>query len=265
MWNITCMSWISRGYFCLCHIHWFVHIYSFHVFCVNVTQSCNFGQSWTIATLIYCCNSGSLRFQTYINFPKLYEWTNNKTINLLFSLVESSFLSIKKKQWSFSVSHFYQIKNQRPYSRCFLDSLWSLLLTHWGRVTHICVSKIIIIGSDNGLSPVRRQAIIWTNDGILLIGPLQTNFNEIWIQINTFSFTKMHLKMSSGKCRPYCLGFNVLIIISKILSSIHMDTHSHIVLLFPSFNYQFPSWIMDPMIYKSLHFIYKCPEFGRSK
>ena len=84
-------------------------------------------------------------------------------------------------------------------------------LTHWGRVTHICISKIIIIGSDNGLSSGRRQAIIWTNDGILLIGPLRTNFSEIWIQINnTFSFTKMHLKMSSGKCRPYCLGLNVL-------------------------------------------------------
>ena len=33
-------------------------------------------------------------------------------------------------------------------------------LTDWGRVTHICVSKITIIVSDNGLSPERRQAII---------------------------------------------------------------------------------------------------------
>ena len=33
-------------------------------------------------------------------------------------------------------------------------------LTHWGHVTHICVSSLIIIGSDNGLSPGRRQAII---------------------------------------------------------------------------------------------------------
>ena len=41
-----------------------------------------------------------------------------------------------------------------------------------GRVTHICVSKLNIIGSDNGLSPGRRQAIIWTNVWILLIGPL---------------------------------------------------------------------------------------------
>ena len=52
-------------------------------------------------------------------------------------------------------------------------------LTHWGRVTHICVSKLAIIGSDNGLSPGRRQAIIWTNAGIMVIGPLGTNFSEI--------------------------------------------------------------------------------------
>ena len=83
-------------------------------------------------------------------------------------------------------------------------------LTHWGRVTHICVVKLTIIGSDNGLSPGRRQAIIWTNAGILLIGPLGTNFSEILIGIQTFSFKKMHLKMSSVKWRPFCLGLNVL-------------------------------------------------------
>ena len=54
------------------------------------------------------------------------------------------------------------------------------------RVTHICVGKLTIIGSDNGLSPERRQAIIWTNAGILLIGPLETNFSEILIEIQTF-------------------------------------------------------------------------------
>ena len=83
-------------------------------------------------------------------------------------------------------------------------------LTHWGRVTHICVGKLSIIGSDNGLSPDRCQAIIWTNAGILLIGTLGTNFIEISIEIYTFSFKKMRLKMSSGKWRPCCLGLNVL-------------------------------------------------------
>ena len=86
----------------------------------------------------------------------------------------------------------------------------SLFLTHWGRVTHICVSKLTIIGSDNGLSPGRRQAIIWTNAGILLIRTLRTNFSDSLSEIRAFSFKKMHLKMSSGKWRPSCLGLNVL-------------------------------------------------------
>ena len=84
------------------------------------------------------------------------------------------------------------------------------VLIHWGRVTHICVSNLTIIGPDNGLSPGRRQAIIWTNAGILLIGPWGTNFSEILIDIHTFSFKKIHLKMSSAKWRPFCLGLNVL-------------------------------------------------------
>ena len=83
-------------------------------------------------------------------------------------------------------------------------------LTHWGQVTHICVSKLASIVSDNGLSPSRRQAIIWTNAGILLIGPLGTNFSEILIEIHTFSIKKMRMKVSSAKRRPFCLGLNVL-------------------------------------------------------
>ena len=84
------------------------------------------------------------------------------------------------------------------------------LLTHWGRVTHICVGNLTAIGSDNGLSPGRRQAIIWTNAGMLLIGPLWINFREILIEIPTFSFKKMRLKVSSAKRRPFFLGLNVL-------------------------------------------------------
>ena len=87
----------------------------------------------------------------------------------------------------------------------------SLRLTHWGRVTHICVSKLTIIGSDNGLSPGRRQAIIWTNAGILLIRTLGTNFSEILGKIHSFSFKKMHFKMSSAKGRLFSLGLNELI------------------------------------------------------
>ena len=83
-------------------------------------------------------------------------------------------------------------------------------LTHWGRVTHIYVGKLIIIGSDNGLSPDRRQAIIWTNAGLLSIGPLRTYFSENLIKVQQFSLKRMHVKMSSAKWRPSCLGLNVL-------------------------------------------------------
>ena len=83
-------------------------------------------------------------------------------------------------------------------------------LTHWGWVTHICVNKLTIIGSDNGLSPGRRQAIIWTNAVISLIRTLGTNFSEILDEIHSFSFSKMHLKMSSAKWRLFGLGLNEL-------------------------------------------------------
>ena len=69
-------------------------------------------------------------------------------------------------------------------------------LTRWCRVTHICVNKLTIICSDNSLSPRRRQAIIWTNAGILLIRPLRTKLSEILIDIHTF-----HSRKLIWKCR----------------------------------------------------------------
>ena len=84
----------------------------------------------------------------------------------------------------------------------------TMALTHRDQVMHICVSKLIIIGSDNGLAPGWYQAIICTNIGIVLIQPLGTNLNEILIRIQIFSFKNMHLKMSPGKCLPFCVGLN---------------------------------------------------------
>ena len=86
-------------------------------------------------------------------------------------------------------------------------------LTHWGRVTHICVGKLTIIGSDNGLSPDRRQAIIWTNDGIFLIGPLGTNFSEILIETNIFiqenAFESVVRKTAAILSRPQCVNKSI--------------------------------------------------------
>ena len=96
-------------------------------------------------------------------------------------------------------------------------------ITHWGRVTHICVGKPTIIVSDNGLSPGRRQAIIWNNAGILLIGPLGTklqwNFNPnsyIFIQENALE--NIVCEMASILSRPQW---------DKLLSSVHPQSRAH--------------------------------------
>ena len=107
-----------------------------------------------------------------------------------------------------------------------------LPLTHWGRVTHICVGKLTIIASDNGLSPGRRQAIIWNNAGILLIEPLGTNFSDILIGIQMFSFRKMRLKMSSAKWRPFCIGLNVLSTNGDFKIFWRFESHSYICMTF---------------------------------
>ena len=75
---------------------------------------------------------------------------------------------------------------------------------------HICSSKLTIIVSENGLLPGQFQAIIYTNAGILLIRPQGTSFNGILIRIHNFSLMKIHLKISSGKCHPFCFSLNVL-------------------------------------------------------
>ena len=67
-------------------------------------------------------------------------------------------------------------------------------LTHWGCATPKCVSKQTIIGQDNSVSPSRRQTIIWTSAGILLIRTIETKFSEIVRAIRPFSFTEMQLK-----------------------------------------------------------------------
>ena len=96
-------------------------------------------------------------------------------------------------------------------------------------MTHICVSDQTSIGSDNGLSPRRRQAIIRTNAGILLIRHLGTNFSDFLVEILIFSFKKMRLKVSSAKRRPFCLGLNELIFDSDVAKTL---LHRGVYLIF---------------------------------
>ena len=114
--------------------------------------------------------------------------------------VSQSFIGILLYVVSITPTDGMMTKNNRSPSMRF-----RMVLTHWGSVTHICISKLT-----NGLSHERRQAMIWTNDGILLIGPLWTNFSGILIESHIFSFKKRHLKMSSAKWHLFYLGLNEL-------------------------------------------------------
>ena len=88
---------------------------------------------------------------------------------------------------------------------------------------YVCVSKLTIIVADNGFLLGRRQTIIWTNVGILLIQTLKTNLSETWSKIHTFSLKKMHLKMSV-QWQLFCLGLDMLMAdnVWKICSCIKM-------------------------------------------
>ena len=81
-------------------------------------------------------------------------------------------------------------------------------LTHWRRVSHICGGESTITGSDNGLSLGRRQAIIWSSAGVLLIWTLGTNFNRILIGIQTFSIHENAFENVVCEMTSICLGLN---------------------------------------------------------
>ena len=78
-------------------------------------------------------------------------------------------------QESLSLLAFQLLKSAERSSRNFRTS----------PNTNIYVDKLTSIGSDKGLLPGQRQSIIWTNAGILLVGPLGTNFSEFFIKIQT--------------------------------------------------------------------------------
>ena len=126
-----------------------------------------------------------------------------------------AFIILETKWRRLSLPIYSQEWNRLLYNWGQLLFIYTVYVVDLGRLTHICASKLTIIGLDNGLSPGRRQAIIWINAGVLLIWPLVTKFSEILIEIRTFWFKRMHLNMSSGKWRQFCLGLNV----SSVLAS----------------------------------------------
>ena len=136
-------------------------------------------------------------------------------------------------------------------------------------MTHICVSKLTITGSDSGLSPGRRQAIIWTNAEILLIRPLGANFSEILIEIDTFSLKKKviwkcRLEMATILPRPQ--GVNLPCPNCIVTASLHQVSQNGMSVTRYSFlthtestctdsTFKGPSWQLSEKIWRSILYV----------
>ena len=148
---------------------------------------CKFGVIFHISIISCLCSRFHVRnqwfFYSVITFSYIKCFVHSYTVDVVFTL---SYLNI---------THW----NSKLYLLCI-----SSFLTQWGRVTRMCYSKLTSTGSDNGLTPGRRQAIIWTNNGILLIRSLGTNSVKFSSKFQTFFHS-----ISSGNLRPFCLGLNV--------------------------------------------------------
>ena len=175
-----------------------MHTKQYHLFSLltdGIVQWPN--NSWDWLRLLRCQRWKLIRPSSNINALSANpDWAQNLNLIITMPADALSYVCAVSSAGTIKITKIYMLFSK---------------LTNWGRVTLICVSKLTIIGSDNGLSPGRRQAIIWINAGILLIRPLKTNFSEILIKIHIFSFKKIHLKTSSGKWRSFCLGLNELI------------------------------------------------------
>ena len=110
---------------------------------------------------------------------------------------------------SVSQCWFWNVRHHHLYFRQRWVNVFSLLdhqlypatdsLTHWGRMTHICVSKLTIIGSDNWyrLAGVKRLSEP-------MLGYYQLDRSK-QTSVNSciFQFRKLHLQLSSGNWRPF--------------------------------------------------------------
>ena len=116
-----------------------------------------------------CCMHRNTDWETAIKMMILLMLSDTFNVHIVdkMSITLNQFQTkILHKNWTTLGN---KIENKKKTNHC---------LTHRGRVTHIYIGKVTIIGSDNGLLSGQRQAIIWTSARILLIGPLGTNFPE---------------------------------------------------------------------------------------
>ena len=155
-------------------------------------------------------NSFHFQWRGNLNVQDVTQWSTDRLLESQKTIHGITFLYIIRSPTNiFCVDYiWFTVQNEYILAKMNNNSRHMAHLTHRCRVMHICISTITIIILENGLSPGRHQAIIWTNAGILLISTIWTNFNEILSEI--FSFNKMGLKMSSGTWWQFGLSLKTL-------------------------------------------------------
>ena len=187
-------------------------IFGLHASVIFYTQIC----------VISCTFEGSFD-------PLWYETLVVNWQNWLFTLFHQSRSVLSPNLFGQYLGCRWPCSLRRQAIKRAILCLLNMYSTPQGRVTHICVSKLTITGSDNGLSPGRHQAIIGTNAGILLIGPFRTNWNlnrnsNIFVQENALEnvvwkiaailsqpqYVKVwDLCIRHYTCRPICSSINI--------------------------------------------------------
>ena len=106
-------------------------------------------------------------------------------------------------KWCHRSGSIYRRRWSVTFALDIFNNKW--IPSRWDRVAHICVSKLTIIDSDDGLSPGRRQAIFWTNAGILLMGHLGNSNRKSYFFFKKIHFKNVVWKMAAILSRPQCV------------------------------------------------------------
>ena len=139
------------------------------------------------------------------------------TRKIVFLMILKTEKIVEWKKFAFKSNPNYRMVRSGqyiPWNMCMVYCALSCIgcINSLRRVVHICTAKLTISGSDNGLSPERHQAIIWTNAAIImLIESLRTKFSEILIKIQTFplrkiTFQNVVCEMLSISSQPQCVN-----------------------------------------------------------
>ena len=108
----------------------------------------------------------------------------DKTILQQSYLHNGIFYTVKK-------TSSYWIRSHPAINRNGTDQVaQNIPLTHLPKCRIYASVKRVSIGSDNVLTPVWRQVIIWTNAHLLSIGPLEENFSEMQSKYKRFQSRK---------------------------------------------------------------------------